>query len=221
MSACKTANATNLDNVIAFNISLSATRRGKFWTWSKAKYFNISFTILKLFAHQIPLSWLLILQNKKWPNSKSVFALIIYAACKKWHNFQHLRLSFHGSTWQTRRRKRGKATRPDSVVFEFRISILSAEASMEIRRGGHAFRVPILSSNEYWWAHSIILPACRQTDYERQECVNLKRRVRRVFIYVICCKYTVATINMCKVLLRKKLNNHLIESILKTSYCDK
>jgi len=26
---------------------------------------------------------------------------------------------------------------------------------MEIRRGGHAFRVPILSSNEYWWAHAL------------------------------------------------------------------
>lgn len=42
-----------------------------------------------------------------------------------------------------------RAARPDSVVFQFRISILSAGASMEIRRDGHAFRVPILSSNEY------------------------------------------------------------------------
>lgn len=42
-----------------------------------------------------------------------------------------------------------KATGPDSVVFQFRISILSAGASMEIRRDGHAFRVPISSSTEY------------------------------------------------------------------------
>lgn len=87
-------------------------------------------------------------------NLKSSFALISYLhrLQKSHRGSKYFRLSFHGSTWQTRRRnqrKRGKAARPDSVVFQFHISILSAGASMEIRRGGHAFRVPILSSNEY------------------------------------------------------------------------
>lgn len=104
----------------------------------RKQIFKLSF-LLSRFAHT---------------NPKSSFALTSYLhRLQKSHRESgYFRLSFHDSTRQTHRRnrrKRGKAACPDSVVFQFRISILSAGASMEIRRGGHAFRVPILSSNEY------------------------------------------------------------------------
>jgi len=90
-------------------------------------------------------------------------------------------------TRRRNRRKRGKAARPDSVVFQFHISILSAGASMEIRRGGHAFRVPILSSNEYWWAHALSF-SCADRRVASSRNASTLNDVYNVSMYV-CYKF--------------------------------